>query len=1394
MPIKTLKGRFGVKTMFKKWATQAIFSVVVFVSGVTYAAPVITYGDHTLPWRCSSNDLLQTNLASTTATGNFNQGYSTAGAAVLNDGQFSWTYWPAFLASWENNASVEYHLNTSVNIYGYDITGIDTYGGWPDSGRDAQQYLIYYSVVGSADWVLFDSVNYNPATPVSASLSRLAWSFNLQNVDAIKLVAPVSVENGWVGLGEIDVIGTPTLAPTTVVHAGEGQNVWLTGGIVDVSLNGTVTSSVPYTVLWSVVSQPAGSTVVFTPAATNTEDLSVRLDRAGTYVLKLTATDGDLNPSVTVTVTVYADACAYAQVQPGFAWMAGDINYDCEVNLEDLLAMTERWLGSEPQNYGQLQMATFGQLQVGFSQPDMIYAPFMFWFWDEPVNTDNYPAKPVNMVREMIKQGINPGYAHPRVSMADYQAAGTMVPSPSLPKEQWLSPAWFNAFDGALQEAEAAKGYFGYCDEYMWPSGRAAGRVMQQHPELGNANLQWKVVDVAGGSPVELPESFFTVAAQIKGDPPVGSIPEMQGVWIWQNAAFTPACNFRKSFTLNAGEVVSNARIMITADNAYVLYVNGTLIGNNGTWMDVETYDVTTRLQAGKNVIAVEGGGDGYDALLFDLKIGLASGQTIRVVSDASWVSNPTGPAGWTTVSFNDASWTPVKVMAPGDSTPWNLAEAKIPYLPTTILSSTLQLIGSGDAFSWTAPVNGSWRIYTFKKIMGGDVNMLDQRLAAAFIDIAYKPYADRFGDRMGKSIPGVFCDTEGSYGSNLPWSDSLTPCYLANTGRDIRLWMPLMLDKDVEGISARARFDWFNTVSDLYTSFFAGINEWLTSKGMYFTGHVWEENLLWQTCTVGDPMKLQRAFSMPGMDSLFKSGYDIHDFKEIQSVSEFEGRRLMSEIMGAAGWNDFNPITVKEIANCVINWGVNHVMPHGIFMSRGLNGNPWLPDWYDRNPMWSNMRLWSDFTRRASYVNSQGHVAPDVLLLNPMDSVWTQMNAEDLWGPNGSGNLTNLGSQLDSMAKHIETVYSDAIRKLAEHRIEYLIGDRHYVNQMSVDGARLVRGEFRFKTVVLPPMVVLPLSVARKIVDFAKSGGYVYTLGELPTGSIDNGLNDPLMTALMSQLQAQPTVKACTQGLVQELDAKSPGLTSPIQFTSGEFPMLQLRRRIDNREFFWLVNNSDQARQCVVQVADAAGAASVWDCETGTIRPAASTQNGSGSQLQLAFQPHEAYWLVFDPQQPARTEPIMALPNEQTLLSIEGTWTVRIDPAVQPNLEYTVAIPTGWTGTGVSHSLTLWETWAEMPAKFSGLLDYTKTVTLPAFTGELVLDLGKVNHFAEVWVNGQHVGAKLWPPHKFPTNAFHAGSNEIRIRVGNLVNNNYNMASPSGLVGPVIVKTMVEE
>lgn len=1218
-----------------------------------------------------------------------------------------------------------------------------------------------------------------------------------------------------------------------------------------------------------------------------------------------------------------------------------------------------------PPNYGQIQPAKFGDLRGGFAQPDMIYAPFAFWFWDEPLDAGKYPAKARDMARKMMEQGMNPGYTHPRLSAAEIFGPGAMKPSPSLPKDQWLSKEWFDSFDAALKSAEAGKGYLGYNDEYMWPVGRAAGRVLKQHPELTNASLQWKVVDVVGGQPVSLSPSFFTVAVQltdasvkaaapkplqgqwiwqptagdtarvfyfrktfdmsaaakplkatlritvdnsyklfVNGSPvgqendwtkvgnydvtallrsgrnviavegggdgngfdallcaleidlgggrrmgvvsdggwvvsknategwnttgfkdtewkkvrvvgpagmapwnlaetkftvtgPLADVPKaMQGQWIWKSDAADTARQFylRKAFDLSAGQTVTKAVLRIAVDNTYKLFINGAAVGAGDDWTKVGTYDVAALLRPGRNVIAVEGGGDGgLDALLCDLETDLDDGQHVSVLSDGDWVISKNADAGWPQPEFKDAEWKKVRVLGPADMPPWNLAETKVTYQKATVRSATLRLIGSGEAFSWTAPAGGNWRVYTFNMVLGADVNVLDRRLAKAFIAIAHQPYADRLGARFGKSMPGVFCDTEGGYGNGngIPWSDDLARRYQTNTSRDLRLWTPLLFDDDAEGVSARARTDWFNAMSDLYSGFHAEVSDWLEQRGVYYIANLWEESLQWQTTFVGDHMKNQRGFSMPGTDCLQLKAYDAHDFKEAQAVAEFEGRRLMSEIMGAGGWDAFSPITIKECVNSVVAWGVGHVVAHGVFMTRDLDGNGWTPDWYDENPLWSNLHLWTDFTRRASYVNSHGRAVPEVLLLNPIESVWALLGQTDkLWGGSIHG-IAALDGLYSPEAQTINKAYGDAMRQLTSRRVEYLVADGHYLSQMKLEGDRLVRGDFRFKAVVMPPMAVMQLAEAKTVVDFAKAGGRVYTLGKLPTGSPENGLHDPAMAALMTELQAQPTVKACVQGFRAELSAKAPGLESCLQFVSGEFPMLQHHRRIDGCDFFWLVNNSKAARQCVVQVAGASGEASVWDCETGKVRPVASTKEGGDSKMQLAFQPHEAYWLVFDPKKPALAAPVMALPAGKVLLQLAATgWQVRVDPAAQPNLQHAVAIPPALTAAaGVERDLTLWKTWSDLPPNFSGLVDYMQTIDLPDFKGELVLDLGTVNHFAEVWVNGKSIGAKLWPPHRFQTAAFRPGKNEIRIRVGNLVNLNYGMASPSGLLGPVTLR-----
>lgn len=731
-------------------------------------------------------------------------------------------------------------------------------------------------------------------------------------------------------------------------------------------------------------------------------------------------------------------------------------------------------------------------LRVGFTQPDMFYAPFTFWFWDAPLD----PGQVIYQAREMCKQRLNPGYAHARHG---------------LPPEQWLAPIWFASLDAALSVAEDANMYLGYCDEYWWPSGQAAGRVIKAHPELAAQSLKWTTSETSAGQEVKLPESFFTVAAQI-------------------------------------------------------------------------------------------------------------------------------GPDG-------------------------------------AIRSSTLKVIGGGTPFSWTAP-EGKWRIYSFNKYHhpgtdGSPINYLDDRLPKVFMDMAYEPYARHFGKRLGKNLCGIFMDSEGDYGWNLPWSEHLAGTYQERKGRDIRAWMPLLFETDSEGMYIKARFDWFDVMSDIYSNeYFGALSKWARQHNEYFTMHIWEENLPLQSRADGDYFALQKAVSFPGNDSLVRKPLEVHDFKESQSVAEFQGKQFMSEMMGVVGW-DVTPTFMKQAVNAVITWGVSHVMPHGINLNRELNTIPYPPDFFTENPYWPYMHLWTDFTRRASYVNSHGHLAPDVLLYCPIESVWvlTGQGMFDAPGDNDTDGVTAPNkSTWSKESGRINKVYSDAINQLTDARVEYLIGDRSYLRKMDVKDEHLSLDTFTFKSLILPPLTVLPLDVARKIVEFAKARGSVYLLGELPSASTDNGANDPQMIKLMTELRTQPGVIDISKvGLVAELRKSGTKLAPQITFRSGQFSMLETHRRIGASDCYWLANNTGKEQECELLFSGAKGEASVWDCETGEIRPVASQPAAKGSRVKLAFAPYEGYWLSFDSTKTA--QPTSATTSDtQVMQALEDAWTIQVPAEGQPS------------------------------------------------------------------------------------------------------------------------------
>lgn len=153
------------------------------------------------------------------------------------------------------------------------------------------------------------------------------------------------------------------------------------------------------------------------------------------------------------------------------------------------------------------------------------------------------------------------------------------------------------------------------------------------------------------------------------------------GDWIWfpegNPAKDAPAETryFRRTFGVPAGQV-SRATLRLAVDDKLIAYLNGERLGSHNTWRTIREFNITGRLQAGKNVLAVRAENSPVDhanpaGLLCQLEI-VHADKRINILSDVAWRVTNTERAGWTNLAFNDGSWSHAKVVAKYGDPPWD--------------------------------------------------------------------------------------------------------------------------------------------------------------------------------------------------------------------------------------------------------------------------------------------------------------------------------------------------------------------------------------------------------------------------------------------------------------------------------------------------------------------------------------------------------------------------------------------------------------------------------------------------------------------------------------------------------------------------------------------------
>jgi hypothetical protein len=157
--------------------------------------------------------------------------------------------------------------------------------------------------------------------------------------------------------------------------------------------------------------------------------------------------------------------------------------------------------------------------------------------------------------------------------------------------------------------------------------------------------------------------------------------------WVWYpegtpgKTAPAGSCFIRGSLTLPTDRELKSAQFVLSADNEFTLWVNGTKAGSRTgdaeAWRRPETVDITSKLKTGSNQFAIlannlpgpEGGNPA--GLIGYYTVEFKTGPKMTGQIDQSWKATNRELPGWTTADLDDAAWRPVLVVARHGASPW---------------------------------------------------------------------------------------------------------------------------------------------------------------------------------------------------------------------------------------------------------------------------------------------------------------------------------------------------------------------------------------------------------------------------------------------------------------------------------------------------------------------------------------------------------------------------------------------------------------------------------------------------------------------------------------------------------------------------------------------------
>ena len=515
-------------------------------------------------------------------------------------------------------------------------------------------------------------------------------------------------------------------------------------------------------------------------------------------------------------------------------------------------------------------------------------------------------------------------------------------------------------------------------------------------------------------------------------------------------------------------------------------------------------------------------------------------------------------------------------------------------------------------------------------------VDTMSAEATDLFLQLTHEKYRSHCGRHLGITIQGIFTDEPhrgpvmcGFSLSNAnrlwmaPWTPTLFDEFLAAFGYDLLDRLPeLFLQLDGQPVS-QVKWHYMEMLQRLFLGNFAKpMYEWCTRHGLKLTGHMLhEDSLSAQAAMQGSLMRSYEFMHLPGVDVLTEGNRNYWIAKQLCSAARQLGhKQLLSELYGCTGWQ-MTFENHKAVGDWQALFGINVRCHHLSWYTMESEAKRDYPGSISYQSAWfKEYEHVENYFARLGVFLSLGTPCCDVLVINPVESVWCQIHG---------GWSESLAPQSEAIQK-LERDYSDLFHWLTGAHLDFDYGDEEMMSRLarvdrSESGAVIRFGHAVYRVVVVGQMTTIRSTTLHLLNEFNAAGGTVIFAGKPPRYA------DALQSAAASDLADRATkVPWNLSDLVQAILVATREPRCEVVDSEGRnIPRIfcQLRRDQTGNRYLTAVNTDPLngirgAKIRVNRPQSGPGSVANWDCETGD-RYAVAAQNTAGwTEFSVNFAP----------------------------------------------------------------------------------------------------------------------------------------------------------------------------